>query len=262
LGKVVYRISDFEHLAVPVDSGAQLWTYVAQDSVSYMLRTPKGKWLAGAMEYGDRLKWFDAPFSFLPDLLKKESRLFSHFGHSTFAIRGVPFVVGADDANNSVRVGINDSLHRDVLPDIQSSLTYALPSVFVEDLSEFYHSASVVHSMSVLINEAFGTEHQFPSRIHMVLSEGLLEIAAVSSGQLLHANHYRWQTESDIMYFIAAVIEMLPKHEWTPRIYGMSSSDEMVARLLAELFPAFEATLPGDADLKLMPLKMLSTCAS
>lgn len=263
MGKIVYRFTDFSSSDLPkVDTGAQLWTYVSPDSASYLLHTDKGKWLAGTLRFDERIKWFDTPFSFLPDVLKDEKLMFSHFGQSRFAVRGIPFEIARADSPVKIAVGANDDLRQDELGTSTQVLRYGIPKVFAKDLSEYYSNASIKHSISVLINDALNQDHHEGSHFYLVLSEGIMEIVAVSDNELVFANHYPWQTEADILYYGSAVMDMLGADDWTPHVSGMSCNAEREARLVSELFPSVDYAGHDDEEIKLNPLIKFSRCAS
>lgn len=188
--------------------------------------------------------------------------MFSHFGKSNFAVRGIPFEISDRNSRPALQVGVNDELSSDVMSDSGIAVNYVLPKVFAEDLKEFYHNASIRHSMSILLDDALSISNSTGSHFHLVLSEGIMEIVAVADKELLLANHYQWQTESDILYFSAAVIEMLPEQEWIPHISGMMCESELEERLIRELFPHAEVSGDTDDNLKLTPLKTFCRCAS
>jgi hypothetical protein len=203
--------------------------------------------------------------------MKRDEILFEQFASKTLLVRGVPFYLSdkrlSDEHNSSSdiksvhEVGPNDRLLHDQFRKMHSTLVYAIPDVFVQEVGYYFSKAQIRHSLTGLICSLYDRASGGDTYLAAHVSAGWLEVAVCRSGQVVFANHYRWTKTEDIIYFLAAVID---DHRLKVNHFVLSGSHcdgGVTGRIKDELHINDEAIDIRKAPAtRLMDLSALSTC--
>jgi Protein of unknown function (DUF3822) len=244
LGEVVYQYDDLDR-TIDSTSGLNLLCICSEDSFSYLIHAEghPHHFRVRQIVFDKRYPGFTKPLGYLSEVLRDDHLLFEEFHRKTIAIRGVPFAPVTQDqlAQDSpqsmlaahTEVGPNDIIYTDVLGETGHVLLFAIPDLLDAEIQMYYKNARIRHSMSSLLCHALSASNESQSTVHANITHRWLEIVIVENQSLKYINHMRWYDQSDIVYYIAALLENLGLYNTTAfEFSGSAYQAQMHDRLI------------------------------
>lgn len=247
MGEIVYQYDDLDKTHNS-KSALNLSCICCEGSFSYLIHSEGdiGHFRAKIFVFDRRYQGFSKPLGYLSEVLRKDRLLFKDFHRKTIAIRGVPFIhldqnqVRHDDPEsllaNQTDMGPNDVTQTDVVGNTGYTLVFSIPKSLDAELQLYYKDVRVRHSLSSLLCHAFSRSYGHESVVHVNISHQWLEIVVVEYNVLAYINQMRWYNQSDVVYYIAALLENLNiddgcLYEFSGSAYKSELHDHLVAHL-------------------------------
>ena len=213
---------------------------------------------------------FSEPLGFLDSLMDQDRLLYEQFDQKVLFLQGLPFKLhrpgqmgeGVDSTSTKdvVTPGPNETLLVDNSGRFGTSLSFAVPTAFLDEVKLYFKKAHVKHSITGLLCSSVNAHDQAISCIVQVSAQWV-EVAMFKGSTLIFANHYRWYDIADILYYLASVVEQVGPGNVYYVFYGSHCDSDVTAQIVNALALSDNAYEHLQAPkTRLMDLEALASC--
>jgi hypothetical protein len=216
LGEIVLHYEDRKRNYL-TEPSLNLAVICSEDAFHFLISTADNvPLLARGITVDEVAPFYHAPLAYMPELMEFDETLFSDFTRTTIAVRGLPFrLVPASDyrpdrvhamLSHVTMPGKLDHVRSEHISRIGHHLLTAYPQKLEEEIVQYFGNARIRHSMTCLLQTSEGADKVV---MELAIAATSFELAVIEAAEVRFANAFAWHAESDILYYICAVMDDL-----------------------------------------------------